>query len=624
MKRWRLVARALRHPDLLPTFRGMLLGLAALILVSELALGEGLTVRCLAPILFVCSTLLPVRSSWWWGGGTAGVLLLPVLVGPQGEGSLVLLVLGFALVGGVGTRRVLLSAEWSLASREVLGTLLSSDRHARPEQVLRETLELMREVTGARSIAALRQLDEVSAETLVALPEPVLSHALSSPRLFADALSVDRCLYHHDYARVPGASRFLLAEGVRSLVVLPLSWSHQGGTESSQGAILLTWHRRAHLHAHLRRFVEVLGDGLRTLLRFTDDRLRYERLQARYGAILETVPQGVVFVEASGEQGWVNQVAGELLGLTPGPVEPVRLAQAMAGLRARASNPEEIAAKGASLFTQPQADIRDWIWTFQVPRELVLRVSSTPTHVRDMPGRLWLLDDITIAWRARQARREAEAALLEEKEKADQLLLNILPQSVARKLKQDTRTIADGFADASILFADLVGFTHLAQRVSPKGLVYLLNELFSAFDQLTEKHGLEKIKTIGDAYMVAGGLPLPRADHVGSIAEMALDMMAFLQDFNARREDPLRLRIGIDTGPVVAGVIGTKKFNYDLWGDTVNTASRMESHGLPGHIHVTHATYERLCDKYLFTERGRIPIKGKGEMTTYLLEGRKN
>ena len=160
-------------------------------------------------------------------------------------------------------------------------------------------------------------------------------------------------------------------------------------------------------------------------------------------------------------------------------------------------------------------------------------------------------------------------------------------------------------------------------RISPTELLKLLNEIFTAFDQLTEQNGLEKIKTIGDAYMVAGGLPMPRGDHAEAIAEMALDMMAFVQRFNTTRGTTVKLRSGIHTGPVVAGVIGTKKFSYDLWGDTVNTASRMESHGVPGGIQVTQSTYERLRDQYTFIERGRILVKSKGEMPTWLLTGRK-
>lgn len=221
-------------------------------------------------------------------------------------------------------------------------------------------------------------------------------------------------------------------------------------------------------------------------------------------------------------------------------------------------------------------------------------------------------------------RKAAEAALRSEQEKSERLLLNILPPTIAEQLKQEHSTIADGFAEATVLFADIVGFTKIAARVSPTELVHLLNKIFSRFDQLVEKHGLEKIKTIGDAYMVVGGLPLPRPDHAEAIALMALDMQAEINQFSLETGEPFSIRIGINTGPVVAGVIGLKKFIYDLWGDTVNIASRMESHGIPGAIQVTPDTYELLKDKFFLQKRGVIHVKGKGEMTTYLLMGAKN
>jgi class 3 adenylate cyclase len=153
--------------------------------------------------------------------------------------------------------------------------------------------------------------------------------------------------------------------------------------------------------------------------------------------------------------------------------------------------------------------------------------------------------------------------------------------------------------------------------------VKFLNKIFSKFDELTEKHNLEKIKTIGDAYMVAGGLPVPRADHAEAIANMALDMQDAIADFHTDTGEPFQIRIGINTGPVVAGVIGTKKFTYDLWGDTVNVASRMELQGLPGYIQVTAAFYEQLKDRYIFEERGAIPVKGTGDMIVYWLKAKK-
>jgi class 3 adenylate cyclase len=219
--------------------------------------------------------------------------------------------------------------------------------------------------------------------------------------------------------------------------------------------------------------------------------------------------------------------------------------------------------------------------------------------------------------------RQSNQQLVIEQEKSDRLLLNILPEPIANQLKEGQSSIADGFAEATVLFADLVNFTKLSEKLPPAQLVCLLNEIFSQFDQLTEKHGLEKIKTIGDAYMVVGGLPTPRADHAEAIAEMALDMQGEITRFSVRGGHNCDIRIGINTGPVIAGVIGTKKFIYDLWGDTVNVASRMESHGIPGEIQVTVATYERLKGTYTFQPRGSVHVKGKGEMLTYLLTGRK-
>jgi class 3 adenylate cyclase len=209
-----------------------------------------------------------------------------------------------------------------------------------------------------------------------------------------------------------------------------------------------------------------------------------------------------------------------------------------------------------------------------------------------------------------------------ERDRSERLLLNILPASIAHRLKQKHETIADGFAEATVLFADIAGFTRMAASRSPREVVDLLNEIFSEFDLLAEKHGVEKIKTIGDAYMAVAGLPVHAPDHTTAIVELALDMQAAVSRRSAARGGPIALRIGINTGPVVAGVIGTKKFIYDVWGDTVNTASRMESNGIEGGIQVTEETYARLKHTYRLEERGTLSIKGKGEMRTYLLAGR--
>jgi class 3 adenylate cyclase len=210
-----------------------------------------------------------------------------------------------------------------------------------------------------------------------------------------------------------------------------------------------------------------------------------------------------------------------------------------------------------------------------------------------------------------------------EQERSEQLLLNILPQPIAERLKRDHGIIADSFAEVTVMFADIVDFTRFSAHMAPKALVVLLNGIFSAFDQLVERHGLEKIKTIGDEYMVVGGLPTPRTDHVEAVADMALDVQAAMDQFKGSDDRPLHVRIGIHVGPVVAGVIGQRKFSYDLWGDTVNTASRMASHSISDHIQVTTAVYDRLRDKYVFEERGTIQVKSKGEMTTYFLVGKR-
>ncbi|NJL62142.1 MAG: adenylate/guanylate cyclase domain-containing protein [Methylacidiphilales bacterium] len=218
-------------------------------------------------------------------------------------------------------------------------------------------------------------------------------------------------------------------------------------------------------------------------------------------------------------------------------------------------------------------------------------------------------------------------------EQSENLLLNILPQAIAQRLKKNQPTgnnlagsslIADGYSDATVMFADIVGFTDLSGRIPPQKLVDLLNQIFSRFDLLAETYKLEKIKTIGDAYMVVGGLPQPRSDHAIAIACMALDMLDAIAQFNLDTGESFQIRIGINSGAVVAGVIGIKKFIYDLWGDTVNIASRMESHGVPGRVHVSAATFELLEGSFLLEERGTISVKGKGEMQTYWLKNKRN
>jgi class 3 adenylate cyclase len=222
----------------------------------------------------------------------------------------------------------------------------------------------------------------------------------------------------------------------------------------------------------------------------------------------------------------------------------------------------------------------------------------------------------------RKRLRDAEQIHLrqieEERTRSDRLLLNILPRPIADRLKSGEEHIVNSFDEVTVMFADLVGFTALSTQIPPTKLVRLLDQIFSVFDEIADRHGLEKIKTIGDNYMAAAGLPFPHHDHASAAAHMALDMHEAIEKFRPS-QSVLKLRIGICTGPVIAGVIGQNKFIYDLWGDTVNTASRMESHGVPGRTQVAETTYELLRDRFRFEERGAIEVKGKGSMKTYFL-----
>lgn len=213
--------------------------------------------------------------------------------------------------------------------------------------------------------------------------------------------------------------------------------------------------------------------------------------------------------------------------------------------------------------------------------------------------------------------------LRSEQEKAENLLLNILPKEIAARLKNQQGTIADAFDAASILYADLVNFTPLSVELPPKAMVELLNEIFSYFDSLVEKYGVEKIRTIGDNYMVASGVPTPRPDHAQALARVALDMREYLHNRPPSYGRRIDFRIGLNSGPVVAGVIGRRKFQYDLWGDPVNTASRMESSGVAGEIQISRETYELVKGEFVCEPRGTVQVKGKGEMETWYLIGLK-
>lgn len=245
--------------------------------------------------------------------------------------------------------------------------------------------------------------------------------------------------------------------------------------------------------------------------------------------------------------------------------------------------------------------------------------AAIPTGVRDA---FFVLNAVGVSVTAylllQYAVRARDAALA----RSERLLLNVLPRSIAERLKHGAGTIADGHDEVTVLFADVVDFTPLVERTAPERVVSVLDEIFSAFDGLAERLGLEKIKTVGDAYMVVAGLPDPRPDHATAAAEMALAMQDEVGRLCRALDLDLAIRIGMQSGPVIAGVIGRRKFIYDVWGDTVNTASRMESSGLAGRIQVTEAVYERLRSAYDFEARGEIEIKGKGRLPAFLLIGR--
>ena len=229
---------------------------------------------------------------------------------------------------------------------------------------------------------------------------------------------------------------------------------------------------------------------------------------------------------------------------------------------------------------------------------------------------------LTVALTYRYFEDKAEAALETDYEKSEVLLHNILPVPLAERLKQNPDVIADSHSSVTILFSDIVGFTRLTGRLDPEQLVTLLNKVFSRFDTLAEELGLEKIKTLGDAYLVVAGLPEPREDHAAAVARMALAMLTATEEGARESGEALQIRIGIHSGAVVAGVIGQKKFAYDLWGDKVNIAARMESHGVPGRIQVSRYTADLLGDDFALEPRGEIEVKSKGAMDAFFLNAK--
>jgi adenylate cyclase len=369
------------------------------------------------------------------------------------------------------------------------------------------------------------------------------------------------------------------------------------------------------LQKHLVELVNVAAIQLSSLIqrKQTEDALRLA--EEKYHSIVENAVEGIFQAAPSGRYLSVNSALARILGYE----SPADLINSI----------EDVSQQIYLDSTQRQnfiatVEANNKVKGFESlvyrKNEQVIWISENTRAVRDSEGNLLYYEgtvsDIT-------DRKAIQEALKFQQQETERVLLNILPAPILKQLKRRQVPIADYFQEVTVLFADIVGFTEFCNRKTPEQLVSVLNIVFSQFDQLAQQYGLEKIKTIGDAYMVVGGLPIPRLDHAQAVAQMALAIQAEMININAQIGEEFKLRIGINTGPVVAGVIGLSKFIYDLWGDTVNIASRMETTGIPGKIQVTTATYEQLKEQFIFKTRGRIPIKGKGEMTTYILLSKK-
>jgi class 3 adenylate cyclase/putative methionine-R-sulfoxide reductase with GAF domain len=346
---------------------------------------------------------------------------------------------------------------------------------------------------------------------------------------------------------------------------------------------------------------------------FMDEQLRdAQRLTA---GIIEAAQDAIITLDGRGRVVSFNRSAREVFRREPDEVLLEPVGRLLPGWDAGASLPA-----GLVVLDGVRADGSTFPAEIASSRVQNRKKPLTTLVVRDISERLRVareLAELNQHLEARIAARTKE--LSEANRRSEALLLNVLPAPVAERLKAGESTIAERFDEVSVLFADLAGFTRMAAGLPPERVVDVLRRIFTAFDALTERHGLEKIKTIGDAYMVVAGLPEPMADHRVRAARMALDMLDTIGALGAELGQPLALRVGLHAGPVVAGVIGTRKFAYDLWGDTVNTASRLESQGLPGRIHVTERFKAALAGPFTFEPRGSLELRGVGPMVTWFL-----
>lgn len=369
-----------------------------------------------------------------------------------------------------------------------------------------------------------------------------------------------------------------------------------------------------------RRYRQQLSQQNALLLAEVRERKQAEKAlrqtEAKYRRIFENATEGIFQTASDGHYVSVNPALAQIFGYD----SPADLLNHITNI-------------GTQLYVQPKR----WDELMVYLKQFDKIVDAASEVYRKDGSRVWISETVRKVYDADHQftfyegivhditeQHQIEMELRKQRKQADRLLTNILPYQIATRLKSGTRTIAENFDEVTVLFADLVDFTAASSQMQPPQLVSLLNDIFSTFDRLAEKHSLEKIKTIGDAYMAAGGLPVARPDHAEAVASMALDMQQSMGEFYRPDGHPFQLRIGINTGSVIAGVIGMRKFAYDLWGDTVNVASRMETTGLPGRIQVTPAVHERLQHAFCFEPRGKIAVKGRGQMTSFWLTGKQD
>jgi PAS domain S-box-containing protein len=512
----------------------------------------------------------------------------------------------------------------TILNLSVQGDTVEYQLYKRAVETMRQSEELFRAIAEFSPIAmfitatpdgAIRYANAAAAQLLETESQALLQHTLhdfyqatTSEQLCQRALAAEAGINGYELQGFkPNGQPFW---AIASVHTVPL----QG--EQAWLTTLYDIGERKRMEEALRQSEAKLQEQARLLRSVVEHREQQLRDSAeKYRSIFENAVEGIF--QASPDGSFIN--ANPALAAMYGYTSTEELMTTLTDL-------------GKQLYVQPsrRAELLVFVNQFESVSDMesevyrkdgsTIWVSESIRVVKDRDGKVLHYEGTV---REVTEHKKIEAELRQQRVTSERLLLNVLPQKIAERLKRGSGKIAEHFSKVTVLFADIVNFTELADTVSPTELVDVLNEIFSSFDALVSRHGLEKIKTIGDAYMAVGGLPSPMPSHTEAIADLALGMQQEIRQFQRHDGQPFQLRIGIHTGPVIAGVIGFKKFAYDLWGDTVNVASRMEIHGEADKIQVTDAVYERLKHRYEFEQRGIISVKGKGEMVTYWLIGLK-